>query len=248
MLTKKVSLTRVNNGTETVTENVIKESSLIIFIDGVHRFNIVTFLGKQEKELVTGHLFVHGIIRRAKDISSLTIKNRRADITLKKKLTQPPAIKKVISTLTVSQEDIFNCVQNVLKSPIFAETEAVHCAGIFLNGKEPVCVAEDIGRHHAMDKVIGAALLADIPFSDTLVASTGRMAAEMVIKVCRAGIPIIATKAAVTDRGIALAEKYGVTLTGFVRKAGSKMNTDMSVRTFTNSIMKIYSHTSRIIC
>jgi len=244
---KKVELTRLNGGSALVLENVVKESSLTININGRHCFNIVTFLGKQEKELVAGHLFAQGVINRAEDIKSLTIKKHTADVILKKNIAKPPTTVKINSTLKISKKDIFECVRAVLKSDIFTETEAVHSAGLFLYGKEPVCIAEDIGRHHALDKVIGAALLQGVSLNDCLVASTGRMASEMIAKICRAGIPVIATKAAVTDRGVALAKKSGVTLIGFVREAGSKLNTDMSVRTFTESVMKIYSGAERVI-
>ena len=246
---KKVELIQVKDDSAApVSENIIKETSLIININGRHYTSVITFLGKQEKELVVGHLFSQGIINQAKDIKSLTIKNRVADVTLRKNIIKKLIKNKIKSTLKITKEDVFNCVRAVLKSEIFAKTEAVHSAGLFLRGKEPVAIAEDIGRHHALDKVIGAALLQGIPLNETVVASTGRMASEMVIKICRAGIPIIATKAAVTDRGIALAEKYGVTLIGFVRDAGTTMNTDMSVRVFKEAGMKIYSGAERVLC
>ena len=246
---KKVRLIQVKGNSATpVLESIIKESPLTININGRHYANVNTFLGKQEKELVVGYLFSQGIINRAKDIKSLSIKNHVADVTLKKNIAKQSNKNKIKSTLKVTKEDVFNCVRAVLKSEIFAKTEAVHCAGLFLHGKEHVVIAEDIGRHHALDKVIGAALLQDIPLNETVVASTGRMASEMVIKICRAGIPIIATKAAVTDRGVALADKYGVTLNGFVRDTGTTMNTDMSTRVFKKAGMKIYSGAERVLC
>lgn len=247
-LVKKITLIRVQDAPVTMQENVIKESFLKVNVDGTDSFEINTYLGKQEKELVAGHLFARGLIKRAKDIGSLSIRGGQAEVALKRTLSRAPVIKKAVSSLTISREDIFKCVQAVLKSPIFDETEGVHCAGLFRNSQEPICIAEDIGRHHAVDKVIGSALLQGIPFGECVLGCTGRMAGEMVAKACRAGIPIIATKAAVTDRGIAMAEKYNIALIGFVRQAGSKMNTDMTVRTFKDSVMKIYSHPERVIC
>ncbi|MBN1160449.1 MAG: formate dehydrogenase accessory sulfurtransferase FdhD [Dehalococcoidales bacterium] len=248
-LLKKVKITRVNDkGVAAVSENIIKETSLIININGRRHAKLVTLLGKQVKELVVGHLFSQGIINQAKDIKSLIITNNTADIILKKGIVKQPVKDKIKSALKVTKEDIFNCVNAVLKSKIFDKTEAVHSAGLFLHGKEPVAIAEDIGRHHAMDKVIGTALLQGIPLNETVIASTGRMTSEMVGKICRAGIPIIATKAAVTDRGVKLAKENGVTLVGFVRDAGTTMNTDMSVRVFKEAGMKIYSGASRIHC
>jgi FdhD protein len=247
-LVKKVELTLLRDHPEVIQENVIKESFLKVSVKGADSFEINTYLGKQEKELVVGHLFARGLIRHANDIKSLTINSGQAQVILQTKPERSPTIKKTTSALAVNREDIFNCVQAVLSSPIFAETEGVHCAGLFRHGKEPICIAEDIGRHHAVDKVIGSALLKQITFGECVLGCTGRMAGEMVIKACRAGIPMIATKAAVTDHGIELAEKYGIALIGFVRQAGGKMNTDMSTRTFKTSIMKIFSHPERILC
>lgn len=248
-LFKKVDITRVNDDkVTTASESVIKETSLIINIDGRRYTKVNTLLGKQEKEFVAGHLFSQGIINKAEDIKSLNIKNDTADVTLKEKIVKQPVKDKIKTTLKVTKEDIFNCVNAVLKSEIFTETEAVHSAGLFLHGKESVAIAEDIGRHHALDKVIGTALLQGIPLNETVIASTGRMASEMVGKICRAGIPIVATKAAVTDRGVELAKEYGVTLIGFVRDAGTTMNTDMSVRVFKEAGMKIYTGAKRIRC
>jgi formate dehydrogenase assembly factor FdhD len=102
--------------------------------------------------------------------------------------------------------------------------------------------------NHALDKVIGAALLQGVPLNETVIASTGRMTSEMVGKICRAGIPIIATKAAVTDRGVELAKEHGVTLIGFVRDAGTTMQTDMSARVFKKAGMKIYTGADRVRC
>jgi FdhD protein len=244
---KKVDITRVNADTvTTASESIIRETSLIINVNGRRYTKITTFLGKQEKELVVGHLFSQGIINQAGDIKSLTITNHTADVTLKGKITKQPVKDKIKTNLKVTKEDIFICVNAVLKSEIFAETEAVHSAGIFLRGKKPVALAEDIGRHHALDKVIGAALLQGVPLNETVIASTGRMASEMVGKICRAGIPIIATKAAVTDRGVDLAREHGVTLIGFVRDAGTTMQTDMSVRVFKKAGMKIYTGADRV--
>jgi FdhD protein len=244
---KKVKLTRLNGGSAIVAENIIKETPLTIRIDGKH-YNNVMLLAARLKEFVVGYLFGQGIIHQAADIKSLTIKNNTADVSLVKRSAKSPFPSVIDSPLKVSKEDVFNCVNAILKSPVFAETEAVHSAGLFLHGKETVCIAEDIGRHHALDKVIGAALLQDIPLNETLAASTGRMTLEMVTKICRAGIPIVASKAAVTDQGLALAKKCGLTVIGFVRDTGTRMHTDMDVRIIKEAGMKIYAGADRIRC
>jgi FdhD protein len=141
------------------------------------------------------------------------------------------AVPKVVhSDLKVSAEDIFRCVRAILKSDVFAETEAVHSAGLFLNGKDTICIAEDLGRHNALDKVIGAGLLQNIDFRRTLAASTGRQPSEMILKCRNAGIPIIATKGVPTALAVDIAKETGITIAGLVR----------------GDTMIIYSHWERV--
>ena len=117
----------------------------------------------------------------------------------------------------INEEEIFDCVRAILKSEVFTETEAVHSAGLFRQGAEAICIAEDLGRHNALDKVIGYGLLHDIDFSQTLAASTGRQPSEMIFRCCRANIPIITTKGVPTSLAINIAEKAGLTIAGLVR-------------------------------
>ena len=131
---------------------------------------------------------------------------------------------------------------------MYRATEGVHAAGLFTAEGEPVCIVEDIGRHNTIDKVIGYGLINDLDFGNVLLVSTGRMASEMVTKICRAGIPVVATKTAVTDKGLEIGKKCGLTLIGFVRDKGTKINTDMDVRVIKTASMKIYSGTERVRC
>ncbi len=188
-------------------------------------------LAALEKEFVYGHLYAQGVIKSAGDVASLTIKNDTVEVRLSPDRTPVPPIKEILSNLKVSHEDIFTCVKAILKSEIFTETEAVHSAGLFLDGKEKVCIAEDLGRHHALDKVIGRGLLQGIDFTRALAASTGRQPSEMLNKCRAAGIPIIATKGVPTALAVAIAEKAGITIAGLVR----------------GDTMIVYSHPERIV-
>jgi FdhD protein len=80
-----------------------------------------------------------------------------------------------------------------------------------------------------------------------MLASTGRMASEMAAKLCRAGIPVAVTKTAVTGAGLDIARDCGLTIIGFVRDAGNRINTDMEVRVIAEPGMKIYTHPERIL-
>jgi FdhD protein len=226
---KKVKYTRVNRECTRAGERIVRETALTINVNGRH-FATAMLMATLEKEFVYGNLFVNGVINKAEDVTLLTIKNDTADVTVARRRTDNQVSKVVPSGFRVRPEDIFGCVRAILKSDIFSETEAVHSAGLFLDGKETVGIAEDLGRNHALDKVIGYGLLHNIDFSRTLAASTGRQPSEMIIKCRHAGIPIIATKGVPTTLAVEMAGEAGITIAGLVR----------------GSTMTVYSHPERI--
>ncbi len=129
----------------------------------------------------------------------------------------------VSSNCRVKAENILRIV-NVLneKSSLFKLTGGTHSAAIFCEGKL-VAFAEDIGRHNAVDKVIGeAAASKKVNFSNCVMVSTGRQPANMVLKASRIGIPIVASIAGPVQSGVDVAARTGVTLICFVR--GERMN------------------------
>ena len=226
---EKVEYTLVDGGCTASRERIIKETALTIRINGKH-YATAMIMATLEKEFVVGHLFAQGVIRSAADIKSITIKNNAAEVTLSDTRNENAGSRGIKSRLKVRKEDVFKCVRAILKSEIFTETEAVHSAGLFLNGKEAICIAEDLGRHNALDKVIGYGLLHDIDFRQTLAASTGRQPSEMILKCRSVNIPIIATKGVPTTLAIEIAEKAGITIAGLVR----------------GKTMMVYSHPERI--
>jgi len=106
-------------------------------------------------------------------------------------------------------------------SALFRETGGVHAAAL-TDGRSLVAFAEDIGRHNAVDKVIGRCLRAGIPLGSQAVLSTGRVSADVLAKAARVGVPVVASHGAVTSRAIDLALAAGVTVVGFAR--GQRMN------------------------
>ncbi len=115
------------------------------------------------------------------------------------------------------------------RSELYRLTGCVHSAALS-DGKVILCFAEDIGRHNAVDKVIGYALLENIPFSGKIMLASGRVSSEISSKCSRWGIPILATRTAPTNLAVEIAEKRGVTVVGFVR--GDRFN--------------VYTHPERI--
>ena len=225
-----VKCTKINGEAIRIKEQVAAEHGLTIFIND-KPFATAMITPALKKEFVVGHLFGQRLIRQASDISSLVIDGDTARVELKTVKTTGKGLPQIRSDFKVSHEDIFEGVSAILKSPIFTETQAVHSAGLFKRGAEPVCLTEDIGRHNALDKVVGYGLLHDVEFANTFVTSTGRQPSEMVIRCANANIPVIATKGVSTTRAVMIARSIGFTIAGAVRSGG----------------MIIYSHPERVI-
>jgi len=104
----------------------------------------------------------------------------------------------------------------------FRKTGGVHIAALYSSEGELLTYAEDVGRHNAVDKVIGVGALRKFDFSKCFLASSGRLTGDIVLKAARMRIPVVASLAAAVDSGVEVAKRTGLTLIGFVR--GSRMN------------------------
>ncbi len=105
--------------------------------------------------------------------------------------------------------------------PAFERAGGLHAAGLFETDGRLVVVREDVGRHNALDKVIGSRVLArELPLWDRILLVSGRVSFEIVQKAAVAGIPIICAVSAPSDLAVRLADRLGVTLVGFLRGDG----------------------------
>jgi FdhD protein len=150
---------------------------------------------------------------------------------IKKKIDQRTSKDPPVFSEHVKAELIYSSIVEMQRqTTLFKTTGGCHGAAAFDFQGTLLSLKEDIGRHNAIDKVIGDLLIANHDFKNLLLTSTGRLTGDSVLKAVRARIPIVASLSAAIESGIRLAFGYGITLIGFVRGNG----------------MNIYTHPERI--
>ena len=141
---------------------------------------------------------------------------------------------RVHSTHDVSADQVQVPVDVLLSLParlragqkVFARTGGLHAAGLFTADGKPVCVREDVGRHNAVDKVVGRMVLEDrLPLTAHVIMISGRASFEIVQKAWIAGVEVICAVSAPSSLAIDLADQAGITLVGFVRERGFNVYT-----------------------
>jgi len=221
--------------------SVAIETSYAVLINHRYRINIVASPEHLE-DLATGYLLSEGIVDDVADIKSIQLVKDQIHVELAKsggdtdlwfevrssgcvgvKWQFENLDKMVTSDLIVSAKVLCGMQEMLLEhSHVWEATGGCHIAGVFAPDGHLLHIAEDVGRHNALDKVIGMSARAGEDRQYLVLATSGRLAAGMVAKVARAGFPILLSKAAPLDAGIELARRVGITLCAFVR--GQKMN------------------------
>ena len=222
---------------EEVTAEVVREQPLTVSVNG-ERFLTLLCSPMKLEALVIGYLWMEKIIQSLDDVVSVTVSpvDGRADVTLRSPVELPteriltsgcgggitfridhrlfPRLSSRVrvppSVLSERMKDLFVAAVH------YKESRGIH--GAALADEERILVmAEDVGRHNAVDKVKGEALLQGIATEDRILLSTGRVSSEMLLKAARMGVPIVASRTSPTEMAVALAEQLNVTVCGYVR-------------------------------
>lgn len=227
------------NTFEKVFHEVVEEVPIALFVNGRHAMTAM-MSPVQLEEFVTGYLYTEQIIKGIDEIESIRTEKNRISVITKNlfKVLGPKKtilsgcggsvsfidaekLPKIQSDFTITPKKIEESVRNALTSDLHRTTGGIHVVAL-LNNENLLYVSEDIGRHNAVDRVIGFGLRAGIDFSRTFIVSSGRISSEMVRKCLIANIPMIISRSATTTLSVEIAEKTGLTIIGFVR--AGKMN------------------------
>ncbi|MGE5575100.1 MAG: formate dehydrogenase accessory sulfurtransferase FdhD [Ignavibacteria bacterium] len=242
-----------------ITDYIAEETPLQLFVNTIFWATILC-TPTNLKELAVGHLLSEGIAKSVDEIDEVILKEKEGICTVKlnsnikvedriqisrlharviasacgsgSPYQYKGKIPKVESNLTVKAQVIFDSVNQLnFKAEGFRQTGGLHVAAIYRSNGSLVALAEDVGRHNAVDKVIGMAALGKEDFAACFVALSGRISGDVAFKAAKVGLPIVASVSAALSSGIATAEEANITLAGFVR--GKRLN--------------VYTHPERII-
>jgi len=222
---------------EEVQGEVVREQPLTVYVNG-QKFITLLCTPVQLDDLVLGYLWLEGVICGLEDVAGLHVSevDGRADVRLTRDVElpseriltsgcgggitfriDPRLFPRITTTAQVSPQALFQRMKEFyLEAVNYRASRGIHGAAL-TDGEKLLIVAEDVGRHNAVDKVMGAALLTGIPTEGKILLSTGRISSEMLLKGARMGVPLLVSRTSPTEMAISLAEQLGVTLVGYLK-------------------------------
>ena len=248
----KTEVTKIKNGKKfTMTDEVIREIKLEIIVNG-KMVGALMAVPVDLEALAVGYLMSEDIIQNVKDIKNIElvdVDTKTFQVLLDAKVVEANierldlegvivsgcgrGVSTQISKIAIDaavMRDNFSIEASLLfdemgkfytQCPLYEQTGCVHTAKVYFD-KDTYFIGEDIAQHNTIDKAVGKARLARIDITKCFLMVSGRLSSEMVAKAVMHQIPILASRTASTCRGVNIADKFGLTLIGFVR--GEKMN------------------------
>jgi FdhD protein len=223
-----------------VETEVVREQPLTVHVNG-EKFLTLLCSPMMLEALVVGYLWMEKVIGGVEEIAHLEVSpvDGRADVTLTHAVTLPTEriltsgcgggitfridhrlFPRVESALRVRPDALGAAMKELFQSATYYQrSRGIHGAALW-DGGRLLLVAEDVGRHNAVDKIKGQALLQGISTTDCVLLSTGRISSEMLLKAARMGVPLVASRTSPTEMAVALAEQLNVTVCGYVRQDG----------------------------
>jgi FdhD protein len=223
-----------------VKAEVVREQPLTVYVNG-ERFLTLLCSPFDLEPLVLGYLWMEKVIAGLDEVAALEVSevDGRAEVTLTEPVTlpteriltsgcgggitfriDPRLFPHVRSTLKVKPEALAARLHDLLREAVhYRASRGIHGAAL-ADAHRVLLIAEDVGRHNAVDKLKGLALLRGLPTDDRILLSTGRVSSEMLLKAARMGVPLIASRTSPTEMAVALAEQLGITVAGYVRGDG----------------------------
>ncbi len=240
--TRQVTAFRSDQGS-TSTVSLVQEVPFTIYLDG-REFVTLLCTGHHLEELALGFLKSEGLLRSLAEVRFLQVDGEagtarvelagdaalRQDLYMKRTLAsgcgrasvyyQPLdalQIRPLETPLQVSAARIRERMREMNQtSPLYRETRGTHNAAL-AQAERLLVTREDIGRHNAVDMIVGFALREGLDLSDKILLTTGRASSEIVLKAARLGIPVLVSRSASTHLAVEIAERVGMTLVGYVR-------------------------------
>ena len=219
-----IKIQKIKHGTiREITDEAAIEQQIHVVLEEKELFSMSCTPSNIE-ELVLGQLYSRDLIESAAQVENFEIILEKGVVKVTLHNTAKTQMKtdssgKAKEQQSLSLEKVFSIAEELYNKPgsLFVETGCAHSCAIIKNDKI-LCQFEDIGRHNALDKVIGFALKNSIELSKCVVFTSGRISGDYLQKVLHAGIETVISRAAVTSEAIALANANKITMLGFVRK------------------------------
>jgi FdhD protein len=206
----------------TTEETVVKEIQVEVYLNGIY-FTSLICSPEGYNELAAGFLVSQGLIQRREEIKEIKYREENGKVNVYVSLARenPRSIKssfKPVNTKATFKAPELLKLMSLLedRSGVFRITGGVHNAALG-NGESLISMFEDIGRHNAVDKVLGFAFLNKVPVDDKCLVLSGRIALEILAKAARSGIPLVLSRSAPMQMAVDLAEELGISIVGFTR-------------------------------
>ena len=222
---------------EEVHGEIVREQPLTVWVNG-EKFLTLLCSPLKLDALVVGYLWMEKVIGDLAEIRQLDISavDGRAEVTLAHPVELPTdriltsgcgggitfridhrLFPRLESSLRVRPEQLAARMKDLFAAAAhYKQSRGIHGAALS-DGERLLVVAEDVGRHNAVDKVKGEALRCGITTTDRILLSTGRVSSEMLLKAARMGVPLVASRTSPTEMAVALAEQLNITVCGYVR-------------------------------